>query len=113
MCCRDRATLPLVADYYRHAQELAYPSTHALATVLDVNDGGTLEIVVPSTSWEGMAITIYTVQAGTVQQVASLGCQEEEHGSSVRQPEPDISRCTISYSNSVLLSGAKIKGGLQ
>jgi len=67
MCRRDRATLPLVGEYYRQAEELAYPSTHALATVLDVNGDGTMEIVVHSTLWEGTATTIYAVQAGTVQ----------------------------------------------
>jgi hypothetical protein len=69
-------TLPLVGEYYRQAQDLAYPSTHALATVLDVNGDGTQEVVVQSTSWEGMAITIYAVQAGMVQQVGSVGCHE-------------------------------------
>ncbi len=69
-------TLPLVGEYYRQAQELAYPSTHALATVLDVNGDGSQEIVVHSTLWEGTATTIYAVQAGTVQQVGSVGCQE-------------------------------------
>ena len=69
-------TLPLVADYYRQAQELAYPSIHALAAILDVNGDGTQEIVVQSTSWEGLATAIYAVQAGTVQQVGSVGCHE-------------------------------------
>ena len=69
-------TLPLVSEYYRQAQELAYPSTHAIATVLDVNGDGTQEIVVQSTSWEGSATAIYAVHAGMVQQVGSVGCHE-------------------------------------
>lgn len=73
---RTVVTLPLVADYYRQAQELAYPSTHTIAAMLDVNGDGTQEIVVQSTRWEGMAITIYAVQAGGAQQIGSVGCQE-------------------------------------
>jgi len=69
-------TLPLVGEYYRQAQELAYPSTHVLATVLDVNGDGTQEIVVQSTLWEGTATAIYAVHAGMVQHVGSMGCQE-------------------------------------
>ncbi len=69
-------TLPLVGEYYRQAQELAYPSTHALATVLDVNGDGTLEIVVHSTFWEGTATTIYAVHDSTMQPVGSVGCHE-------------------------------------
>jgi hypothetical protein len=69
-------TLPLVSDYYRQAQELAYPSTHALATILDMNGDGIQEIVVQSTRWEGMTTTIYAVHAGMVQQVGSVGCHE-------------------------------------
>jgi hypothetical protein len=69
-------TLPLVGDYYRHTQELAYPSTHTLAAVLDVDGDGTQEIVVRSTAWEGMRTTIYAVRADMVQQVSSVGCHE-------------------------------------
>jgi hypothetical protein len=73
-------TLPLVADSYRQAQELAYPSTHTIATVLDVNEDGTLEIVVQSIFWEGTATTIYAVHDRMVQPLGSVGCQESEQG---------------------------------
>jgi hypothetical protein len=69
-------TLPLVGEYYRQAQDLAYPSTHALATVLDVNGDGTMEIVVQNTLWEGTTTTIYAVHDRLVQQVGSVGCHE-------------------------------------
>jgi len=69
-------TLPLVGEYYRQAQDLAYPSTHALATILDVNGDGTHEIVVHSTLWEGTTTTIYAVHDRLVQQVGSVGCHE-------------------------------------
>jgi hypothetical protein len=69
-------TLPLVGEYYRQAQELAYPSTHTIATVLDVNGDGTQEIVVQSIFWEGTATTIYAVHDSMVQHVGSVGCHE-------------------------------------
>jgi hypothetical protein len=69
-------TLPLVGQYYRQAQELAYPSTHTIGTVLDVNGDGTQEIVVHSTFWEGTATTIYAVHDSMVQHVGSVGCHE-------------------------------------
>jgi hypothetical protein len=69
-------TLPLVGEYYRQAEELAYPSTHALAAVLDLNGNGTQEIVIQSTRWEGAATTIYAVHDRMVQQVGSVGCHE-------------------------------------
>lgn len=69
-------TLPLVANYYLKAQKLAYPNQYTLATVLDLNGDGKMEIGVGITGWEKVGTLGYEVEGNAVKNVLSMRCSE-------------------------------------
>jgi hypothetical protein len=69
-------TLPLVATYYLKAQKLAYPNQYTLATVLDLNGDGKMEIGVEITGWEKVGTLGYEVEGNAVKNILSMRCSE-------------------------------------
>jgi hypothetical protein len=69
-------TLPLVANYYLKAQKLAYPNQYTLATILDLNGDGKMEIGVGITGWEKVGALGYEVEGNAVKNVLRMSCSE-------------------------------------
>lgn len=68
-------TVPVVADLYTNpAAELAFPFTYGLETMLDVNQDGTLELIVGVTRWEGEGAILYEVDGTNVTEALRAVC---------------------------------------
>jgi len=70
-------TIPLVKDYYVSslpAVELSYPYTYTLVDAVDLNQDGTLEVVVEVSRWEGGGAIIYRVDGQNVREVMRAVC---------------------------------------
>ena len=70
-------TIPLVKDYYISSVpggELSYPNTYALLDALDLNQDGTLEVIVAVSRWEGLGAIIYRVDGQNVREVLRTIC---------------------------------------
>lgn len=70
----DVISLPLVVEVYPQAEELAYPYVHTVVGVLDLNDDGSLEVVVHGARWEGMRMLIFEIEGGDIHIVLSVTC---------------------------------------
>jgi hypothetical protein len=70
-------TIPLVKDYYVSnvsGGELSYPNTYRVLDTLDLNQDGTLEVIVGVTRWEGLGALIYQVDGQNIQEVLRAIC---------------------------------------
>ena len=58
----EAVTLPLIADIYRSKDAvITYPSIYSLSKFIDLNQDGTLEVVVDFQQWEGNGALIYAI----------------------------------------------------
>jgi len=63
-------TVPLVADIYHSKQvELTFPTTYSIASFLDLNGDGILEVVIDFERWEGFGALIYQIDGQNVTKV--------------------------------------------
>jgi len=70
-------TIPLVKDYSVSSVpggELSYPSTYTLLDALDLNQDGTLGLIVEVSRWEGLGAIVYRVGGQNVQEVVRTIC---------------------------------------
>jgi hypothetical protein len=70
-------TIPLVKDYYVSSVpggELSYPKTYTLVDALDLNQDGTLEVVIGVSHWEGGGAIVYRVDGQNVREVMRAIC---------------------------------------
>ena len=68
-------TLPLIGEYYvSSAPELSYPKTYTLAEAIDLNQDGTLEVVVDVSRWEGGGAIVFRVDGQNVREVLRAIC---------------------------------------
>jgi hypothetical protein len=68
-------TIPLIHDYYiSSAPELTYPNTYSLTEAIDLNQDGTLEVVVGVRRWEGLGAAVYRVDGQNVREVMRAIC---------------------------------------
>ena len=68
-------TLPLIREYYvSSAPELSYPKTYTLAESIDLNQDGTLEVVVDVSRWEGGGAVVFRVDGQNVREVLRAIC---------------------------------------
>jgi hypothetical protein len=73
----DVLTIPLVKDYYVTSlpeAEMSYPLTYALAGALDLNQDGSLEVIVDVSRWEGGGVIVYRVDGQIVREVLRTIC---------------------------------------
>jgi hypothetical protein len=73
----DILTIPLVKDYYVTSlpeAELNYPLTYTLAGALDLNQDGSLEVIVDVSRWEGGGAIVYRVDGQNVREVLRAIC---------------------------------------
>jgi hypothetical protein len=73
----DVVTVPLLKDYYVTSlpeAELTYPLTYTLAGALDLNNDGTLEVIVDVSRWEGGGLIVYRVDGQNVREVLRTIC---------------------------------------
>ena len=73
----DVVTIPLLKDYYVTSlpeAELAYPLTYTLAGALDLNQDGTLEVIVDVSRWEGGGVIVYRVDGQNAREVLRTIC---------------------------------------
>jgi len=71
-------TIPLLAEYYVTSVpdlEISYPNTYTLAEALDLNDDGTLEVIVDVRRWEGWGAIVYRVDGQNVREVLKVICE--------------------------------------
>jgi hypothetical protein len=67
--------IPLISEYYiSSAPELSFPNTYSLADALDLNQDGTLEIIVGVSHWEGLGALVYRVDGQNVREVMRAVC---------------------------------------
>jgi hypothetical protein len=58
----DVITLPVVADIYLSRDaEITYPRTFSIANFIDLNQDGTMEVIVSYHRWEEDGAMIYTI----------------------------------------------------
>jgi hypothetical protein len=70
-------TIPLVKDYYVSsvpAVELSYPNIYTLVDAVDLNQDGTLEVVVGVSRWEGGGAIVYRIDGQNVREVVRSVC---------------------------------------
>ena len=68
-------TIPLIREYYvSGAPELSYPKTYTLAEAIDLNQDGTLEVVVDVRRWEGRGASVFRVDGQNVREVLRAIC---------------------------------------
>lgn len=68
-------TIPLISEYYvSRAPELSYPKTYTLAEAIDLNQDGTLEVVVDVSRWEGGGAIVFRVDGQNVREVLRAIC---------------------------------------
>jgi hypothetical protein len=73
----DVVTVPLVKDYYVTSlpeAELTYPLTYTLAGALDLNNDGTLEVIVDVSRWEGGGAIVYRIDGQNAREVLRTIC---------------------------------------
>lgn len=71
----DVVTKLVVGDVYdSKEQEITYPKTYALANFIDLNQDGTLEVVVSYQKWEGFGASVFQINEQDVTQALSAGC---------------------------------------
>lgn len=71
----DVLTVPLISEYYvSSAPELSYPRTYTLAEALDLNQDGTLEVVVDVSRWEGGGAIVVRVDGQNAREVLRAIC---------------------------------------
>ncbi len=70
-------TVPVVADLYTSpTAELTFPFTYSLASLLDLNRDGTLELIVDVSRWEGAGVILYQVDGTNVNEVIRAVCTQ-------------------------------------
>jgi hypothetical protein len=68
-------TIPLIREYYvARAPELSFPNTYTLTDAIDLDQDGTLEVVVGVSRWEGVGGIVYHVDGQNVQEVLRAIC---------------------------------------
>lgn len=71
----DVVTVPLISEYYvASGPELSYPNTYTLMEAIDLNQDGTLEVVVEVHRWEGGGGIVYRVDGQNVREVMRAVC---------------------------------------
>jgi hypothetical protein len=66
----EAVTVPLVADIYRSQEaEISYPRTYLLSNFVDLDQNGTLEVVIDYHRWEEDGALIYTIHGQEITQV--------------------------------------------
>ena len=70
-------TVPVVAELYiSPTAELAFPFTYSLASLLDLNQDGNLELIVEVTRWEGSGVILYQVDGTNVIEALRAVCTQ-------------------------------------
>jgi hypothetical protein len=70
-------TVPVVAELYTSpTAELAFPFTYSLASLLDLNRDGNLELIVEVTRWEGSGVILYQVDGTNVIEALRAVCTQ-------------------------------------
>ena len=64
----------LEGEFYREAKEFNAPGAYHVATVLDLNGDGALEVVIAGAYYEGSWTAIYQCTAAEIKKVLSAGC---------------------------------------
>jgi len=68
-------TIPLISEYYvASAPELSFPNTYTLTDAIDLNQDGTLEVVVGVSRWEGRGAIVYRVDGQNAREVLRAIC---------------------------------------
>lgn len=68
-------TIPIIMEYYASGSpETPFPQTYTLVEALDLNQDGTLEVVVEVRRWEGGGAIVYEVNGQRVQEVIRAIC---------------------------------------
>jgi hypothetical protein len=71
------ATVPVVSDLYTaQTAELNFPYTYSIASLLDLNQDGIMELIVEVTRWEGNGVQIYEIDGPNVTQALSAICAQ-------------------------------------
>ena len=71
----DVVTIPVVADIYRSKDlEITYPRTYTLANFIDLNQDGSLEVVLEIRQWEKFGATVYQIDGDDVIQTLRADC---------------------------------------
>ncbi len=70
-------TVPVVAELYTSpTAELVFPFTYSLASLLDLNQDGNLELIVEVTRWEGSGVILYQVDGTNVIEALRAVCAQ-------------------------------------
>ena len=68
-------TIPLISEFYvTGAPELSFPNTYTLTDAIDLNQDGTLEVVVGVSRWEGLGGLLFRVDGQNVREVLRAIC---------------------------------------
>lgn len=68
-------TVPIILEYYASGSpELSFPQTYTLIEALDLDQDGSLEVIVEVSRWEGGGAIVYRVNGQTVQEVIRAIC---------------------------------------
>jgi hypothetical protein len=68
-------TIPIVKDiYYSKELEITFPRTYSLANFIDLNQDGTLEVVVEIRQWEGFGAIVFQIDDQDVIQTLRAEC---------------------------------------
>jgi hypothetical protein len=72
---KDVVTKLVVGDvYHSKDMEITYPRTYSLANFIDLNQDGTLEVVVDIQKWEGFGARVFQIDGEDVIQTLSAEC---------------------------------------
>lgn len=70
-------TTTVVSDLYTNSTaEQVFPSTYTLASLLDLNRDGILELIVDVSRWEGGGVILYQVNGSQVKEVVRAVCAQ-------------------------------------
>lgn len=68
-------TISIVQDIYTSPEpELRFPFTHSISNFIDLNQDGTLEVVIEINRWEGFGAVVYEVDGREIVQVLRSVC---------------------------------------
>jgi hypothetical protein len=62
------------SDIHVEAAEFVAPLTFTIQNILDINQDGTLDVVIMSEYYEGDSVTIYTINGTVLEPVLECGC---------------------------------------
>jgi hypothetical protein len=71
----DTVTKLVVGDIYRSQEpEITFPRTYSLTNFIDLNQDGTLDVVVETRKWESFGARVFQIDDGDVIQALSAEC---------------------------------------